>query len=113
MLDSHEHGATPFTTDSKALREPHKHEQCRGPDSNTRVSGEQADQKCCDSHDEEGEDEHRPSSDPVAEMAADNSAEGARGEAGGECAVNCQGSCEGIEVREEKTAEDECAGSPI
>src|SRR6185312_304726 len=105
MFDGHEHGAAPFTADAYSLEYSQYEQKDWRPDPDTCVAWQQADQECCNTHDQERQNQDVFASDPIAIVSKNDAAYRPRQEADKECRVSEQGAGDRVEVREKQLIE--------
>lgn len=107
MLRRHERSATPFAAEREALRQSQQHQQHRSEGADGGICRQQADQYGGDAHDQDGDDHHRFSANPVPEVTEDDGSDRTGDEAGGEGREGQQGSDGRVEAGEEVMVEHE------
>jgi len=113
VLDGHQYGSTPFATNAEALRNAEQHQQDRCPDANALISRQQPNQKRGDAHNQQRQDQHGLSPDPIAEMTTDDAANRARRETNRVRAERSQRTCQRVIIRKEQLAKDQRAGRAV
>jgi hypothetical protein len=113
VLYGHQHRAAPFAANTEPLRETQHHQRDGGPRADLSIGRQQADTECCDTHDDQRQDEHRLASDSVAVVADHDPANRAGDESHGVRAERRQRPREWIERREEQPVENKRSGSAV
>src|SRR5262249_17666821 len=107
VLDCHQHRAAPFAADADTLKHAKEKQHHRSPDADRSISWQQADQECCDAHNEDRENEHGLPPDAIAVVTEEDAADRSRYEADEKRCVSEQGADQRIEVGKEEFVEHE------
>jgi hypothetical protein len=113
MLDRREYGTTPLSPEPETLYEPHREEQDRCPDADSRVDWQEPYGESRDSHGHECYHQHRLAPDLVAVMTSDQGADRTDHESSRERSESRQGPYQGIEGGEEQLVKRQSGERPI
>jgi hypothetical protein len=113
VLGGHQYCPAPLPAQADALQEAQDYEKERGCDAYGRVAGQEPDEESGEAHNQEREDQHRLSSEPVAEVPEDRTAQRPRQEGYPERGEGGQGAGDRGQLREEHSPEDQGRRGPV
>ena len=107
VFHRHQDCAAPFSANTDALKNSHRHQQDGRPDADLFVGGKQTDDNGGQAHAQEAKDEHVFAAQTVAKVPDDHAAQGPGYETYGKSRESCQLTGDIGDIRKEQGSEDQ------